>query len=252
MASEQTRGNVIVTGAAGGIGQALVKCFAEAGYGVIGSDKVDVPVDFPGTHYIRADLQRSVADPEYAAGIFKQVRVRLAGQPLHVLVNNAAAQILGPAESLTREDWHTTLDVNLLAPFFWTQALLPELEACHGTVLNISSIHAHLTKPQFVAYATSKAALSGLTQAMAVELGSRIRVNAIEPAAISTEMLRAGFAKNPRGLALLESYHPSGNIGTPEDLARFIVTIAASPGSFLTGTVFRFDGGIACRLHDPD
>lgn len=251
MASEQTCGNVIVTGAAGGIGQALVKCFAEAGYGVIGTDKTDAPADFPGLHYIRAELQQSVADPEYASSIFEQIRACLAGQPLRALINNAAAQILGPADTLTRDTWRTTLDVNLLAPFFWAQALLPELEATQGMVLNISSIHARLTKPNFVAYATSKAALSGLTRAMAVELGARVRVNAIEPAAISTDMLRAGFAGDSDGYARLESHHPSGTIGNPDDLARFAVAVAATPSRFLNGAVLGFDGGIAGRLHDP-
>jgi NAD(P)-dependent dehydrogenase (short-subunit alcohol dehydrogenase family) len=232
VASEQTCGNVIVTGAAGGIGQALVKCFAEAGYGVIGTDKTDAPADFPGLHYIRAELQQSVADPEYASSIFEQIRACLAGQPLRALINNAAAQILGPADTLTRDTWRTTLDVNLLAPFFWAQALLPELEATQGMVLNISSIHARLTKPNFVAYATSKAALSGLTRAMAVELGAR-------------------FAGDSDGYARLESHHPSGTIGNPDDLARFAVAVAATPSRFLNGAVLGFDGGIAGRLHDP-
>lgn len=250
MASEQT-GSVIITGAAGGIGQALVKCFSEAGYRVIGTDKVDAPEGFSGLHYVRADLQQSVADPEYASNIFECIRAHLSGRPLQALINNAAAQILGPADTLAREDWHTTLDVNLLAPFFLAQSFLPELETCHGTVLNISSIHARLTKPNFIAYATSKAALSGLTRAMAVELGSRVRVNAIEPAAIDTPMLRAGFIANPEGYDLLQKYHPSASIGTPEELAFLACLIVKFPGGFANGSIVAFDGGIGAALHDP-
>lgn len=251
MASEQVRSNVIITGAAGGIGQALVRCFAEAGYGVIATDKVEAPADLPCQHYIRADLQRTVAEPDYASEIFADIRSCLAGQPLKALVNNAAVQILGPTDTLSRDDWRTTLDVNLLAPFFWAQALLPELEAAGGMVLNISSIHAHLTKPNFVAYATSKAALSGLTRAMAVELGQRVRVNAIEPAAIDTEMLRAGFAHDPIGLQRLHAFHPTRCIGSPADLARLALSLIHLPGIFFTGAVVGFDGAIRAALHDP-
>lgn len=251
MASEQTRGSVIVTGVAGGIGQALVKCFAEAGYSVIGTDKTDVPTNFAGLHYIRANLQQSVTDPEYASGVFERIRAYLSGQPLRALINNAAVQILGPMDNLTRENWSTTLDVNLLAPFFWAQVFLPELEACYGTVLNISSIHARLTKSNFIAYATSKAALSGLTRAMAVELGHRIRINAIEPAAIDTEMLRAGFALDPGGLEKLANHHPARAIGTPSGVAQLARRMVEMQDVFANGMVAQYDGGISFRLHDP-
>ena len=93
------------------------------------------------------------------------------------LMNNAAVQILGGFDSLTRSDWQQTLRVNLLAPCIWKQALMPGLEAAKGSVVNISSIHARLTKKNFVAYATSRAALSDMTRAMAADLGGRVRVN---------------------------------------------------------------------------
>jgi len=242
---------VIVTGAAGGIGQALVRAFADAGYAVIGTDVAPLPAGSTGEHPIACDLARTVADPGYAEQIFAAVRTALAGRPLAALVNNAAVQVLGPVESLDRDAWRRTLDVNLLAPFFWAQSLLPELSAARGCVLNISSIHARLTKPGFVAYATSKAALSGMTRAMAVELGSRVRVNAIEPAAISTDMLRAGFAGNQGGYESLMRFHPTGTIGSPDDLAVLARTVVEHPGGFANGSIIAFDGGIGAMLHDP-
>src|SRR3546814_11034334 len=87
-------------------------------------------------------------------------------------------------------------------------------------VLNISSIHARLTKPNFIAYATSKAALSGMTRAMAVELGARVRVNAIEPVAIDTPMLRAGFEGNDAGYEQLRIFHPVKAIGSRSEERR--------------------------------
>lgn len=244
---------VIITGAAGGIGQALVRCFAEAGCTVIATDQAEQPVDMPCRHYVRADLQRTVADESYASDIFKQIRTRLDGMPLKALINNAAVQILGPVEALDRNAWRTTLDVNLLAPLFWIQGFLPELETTRGSVVNISSIHAHLTKVGFVAYATSKAALSGMTRAMAVELGGRIQVNAIEPAAIDTPMLHAGFGDDSIGLERLRAYHPAGCLGSTQALAALALAIVGTgaDSAFLNGAIIPFNGGIGARLHDP-
>ena len=242
---------VMFTGAAAVIGRALVRAFSDAGYRVLATDRVELATDLACSAYVACDLQRTVADPAYAGQTFARIRELLRGDPLATLVNNAAVQVLGPVESLSREDWRSTLDVNLVAPFLWAQALLPELEAARGAVLNISSIHARLTKPGFVAYATSKAALSGMTRAMAVELGSRVRVNAIEPAAIDTPMLRAGFESQPDGFARLSECHPTGNIGSADDVAKLALVLAEGRIPFINGSCVALDGGIGNTLHDP-
>lgn len=203
----------LVTGAAGGIGRALVRRFAAQGYRVLALDCSDKPDDLDCWHYQQVDLEQLVVDSAYTAKCLSDITQLIGNDGLAVLINNAAVQVLGGLSSLTVGDWHKTLDVNLLAPFVLTQALLPQLEAAAGCVINISSIHARLTKPNFVAYATSKAALSAMTRAMAVDLGGRVRVNAIEPAAIATEMLRAGFVGQPEQFANLVGCHPQGRIG---------------------------------------
>jgi NAD(P)-dependent dehydrogenase (short-subunit alcohol dehydrogenase family) len=119
-------------------------------------------------------------------------------------------------------------------------------------VINIASIHALLTKPRFSAYATSKSALIGLTRALAVELGGRVRVNAISPAAIATPMLESGFSEDPEGLNRLAAYHPSACIGVPDDVARAALCLAEVKGAFLNGAIVGVDGGIGARLHDPE
>ena len=168
-----------------------------------------------------------------------------------MLVNNAAVQVLGGVDSLNVADWHRTLDVNLLAPFVLTHGMLPEREAAKGSVIIISSIHARLTKANFVAYATSKAALSGMTRAMAVDLGARVRINAIEPAAIATDMLKAGFEAKPEQLAQLENCHPQGRMGTPQEVAALAVSMSRGDLRFLHGACVGLDGGISGRLFDP-
>lgn len=243
--------NVLITGAAGGIGQALVARFAAAGYAVIATDIVDRPPDLECKHYFKIDLEQTVEDENYANTQFEAIVACMNGEGLKALINNAAIQILGGVDSLTRQEWRKTLDINLLAPFVWTQALLPLLEKASGCVVNISSIHARLTKRNFVAYATSKAALSGMTRAMAVDLGPRVRVNSIEPAAIETEMLKVGFAEKPDMYDKLENCHPLQRIGQPEEVARLAIAIAGGGIDFMHGACIVLDGGISDRLFDP-
>jgi len=243
--------SAVITGADGGIGRALVHGFAKAGYAVIATDCVPRPDGLACAHYVQADLAEILTDATRTQAFFGQIRDLLDERALHVLINNAALQVLGGADSLTLEDWRRTLDVNLLAPFVLTQGLLPELEAAQGCVVNISSVHARLTKKNFVAYATSKAALSGMTRALAVDLGSRVRVNAIEPAAIATEMLAAGFAGKREMFSRLEGCHPQERIGATTEVAALALAIAAGDLRFLHGACVPLDGGISGRLHDP-
>ncbi len=240
----------LVTGAAGGMGQAIVAEFANNGYKVIATDCVPEPANLGAQHYVQADLAKTVEDEGYAQSIFSQINTWLGPHALNALINNAAIQILGGVDSLSRNDWQQTLNVNLVAPFIWTQALLPKLEQEHGSVVNISSIHARLTKKNFVAYATSKAALSGMTRALAVDVGPRIRVNAIEPAAIDTEMLRSGFGGDDGLIQRLKFFHPANSIGKVSDVAKMSFWITQSGIDFLSGTSMCIDGGISARLFD--
>lgn len=241
----------LVTGAAGGIGQAIVREFHGTGYAVIATDIAPQPDGLPCALYLEADLARTVSDPAYAAEVFDRIEAFVGANGLAALINNAALQILGGADSLTRAEWRATLDVNLLAPFIWTQSLLPALERARGSVVNVSSIHARLTKRNFVAYATSKAALSGMTRAMAVDLEGRVRVNAIEPAAIETPMLAAGFAHRPEAYVALAECHPSGRVGRTQEVAALALALVDARMSFTNGACVAIDGGIGGVLHDP-
>lgn len=241
----------IITGAAGGIGQALCREFAEAGYHVIASDLDKECPSGETTTWVSIDLDRLCRENDYLQQMGSALRQAAGDSRIAVLINNAAVQIVKPAELLTAEDWTRTLNVNLLAPFLLTQALLSDLYAAKGSVVNISSIHATQTKPEFTAYATSKAALNGLTRSLGVELGTRVRVNAICPAAITTPMLIAGFAGHEAGLDDLARMHPAGRIGKPEEVAALALFLASDAAQFITGAEIALDGGISARLHDP-
>lgn len=240
----------LITGAAGDIGKALVDAFSKRGFRVVALDIQPSPSDVAAHSYIRADLARFVSSATYADRVVERIRKAIFGTQLGVLVNNAAIQIVKPVSDISRADWSQTLAVNVSAPFFLTQALLPELTEAAATVVNVSSIHARLTKPDFVAYATSKAALTAMTRAMAVELGQSVRVNAVEPAAIDTAMLRAGLGDST-SVRRLKNYHPTRNIGKPIDVAEAVIRLVDAPDGFMNGSVMQLDGGISGRLHDP-
>jgi NAD(P)-dependent dehydrogenase (short-subunit alcohol dehydrogenase family) len=251
--SSKPRRQVLITGCLGGIGQALVNAFHEAGYRVLGLDRSDCPTreQVHPDSYHSCDLSRLVTEPTYRETVINGLREKLEGT-LDALVNNAAYQVVKPLAQLTAAEWLDSQNVNVSAPFFLTQALLPELSANRGSVVNIASIHAQLTKPEFVAYATSKAALIGLTKALAIDLGkSGVVVNAIAPAAISTPMLVDGFAGREDDFQSLASMHPMGRIGEPAEVARVAVLLADRQIGFASGSVISLDGGISSRLHDP-
>lgn len=241
---------VIITGSSGGIGQGLCRIFANAGYYVVGVDIVPKENDWSDS-FVQCDLSRLVAEDKAASALFTELKEALAERSLTTLINNAAIQIVKPTLDLTLADWEQSLNVNVLAAFVLSQGVIPELKEEGGNIINIGSIHARLTKPKFVAYATSKAALEGMTRAMAVDLGPDVRVNAISPAAIETEMLKDGFRANKKGLSDLAAHHPSGSIGKPEEIAELALFLASERAQFMTGEIVNIDGAISARLHDP-
>lgn len=244
---------VIITGACGGIGGALTKEFKKSGYFVVATDAQSHPADgMVCDYYVSADLEKTATDADFSSSVFDEIRNNCPKGSIQALVNNAAIQVLGGVNSLTGEDWQKTFNINLIAPFIWSQAFLDDLEVNRGSIINISSIHARLTKRNFVAYATSKAALSGLTRAMAVDLGASVRVNAIEPAAIATEMLKAGFDNSLDSFRQLQECHPSMKIGEPMEIANLAIFLASDKAKFIHGSCVDVGGGISSRLYDPE
>lgn len=253
MSKSQRAKWALITGANGGIGQGLVHGFINAGYHILATDihvsSIAPPHD--NVVYVPADLEQYVRDESFAQTLNQTVMNILPNNKLNVLVNNAAIQLLGSVEDLDRACWQKNLDINLSAPFHLSQGMLPLLENCSGSIINISSIHASLTKKGFIAYATSKAALSGMTRAMATDLQDRVRVNAIEPAAIETKMLHDGFTQAPEKLNLLKKHHPVQSIGHPDDITQAALFLADPENSFLQGAILNVSGGIHNCLHDP-
>lgn len=249
---EKNRNVVVITGSSGDIGSAIAAAFSGKKYFVLGIDKEQNP----GTKtdiFIRQDLQLLAESEEARTKFRKKLDSAIDGKALLAIINNAAVQITGAISETNAEDFTKTLLINTVAPFILVQFCLDRLKESRGHVINIGSVHAQVSKPGFAAYATSKAALTGLTRSLAIELGkSGVKVNCIQPGAIDTGMLMAGFENNPAGPEELQKYIPVGHIGRPEDIAALALFLVEQKNCYLSGATIPVDGGISSRLHDPD
>ncbi len=240
---------VLITGCCGGIGAALVEKFQENGVVTIGIDRADKCV--APSHYIGIEFSGLIAEADSQKNLNQHLLDLFAEYNLRGLINNAAVQILGEFDDLTLNDFRLTMDVNVSAPFLLSKMCYGSLKKNKGSIINIGSIHSRLTKPEFIAYATSKAAIEGMTKAMAVDFGKDVKVNCISPAAVETEMLLDGFSGNPDGLERLKEYHPSGAIGKPVEIAELAYFLCSGDVPFINGSTIEIGGGIQARLHDP-
>lgn len=244
---------VLITGAAGGIGRAAVKLFADSGWRVIGVDRSSFGENFPTNgRFIQADI----ANPADLETIFVQTR-EFSGY-LNGLVNNAAVQVSKPLLDTTVEEWDGVMASNLRSSFLSVKLAHPLFKAANGgAVVNVSSVHAVATSTNIAAYAASKGGLLALTRAMAIEFArDNIRVNAVLPGAVDTPMLRAGLNRGHVGDGTLQERLDNlafrtvnGRIGKPAEIAHAIYFLADdNQSSFMTGQALIVDGGATARL----
>ncbi len=243
-------GTAVVTGVSGGIGEAVARRFLDDDWEVIGISRRDVQL--PGNFvHIPADI----SSPSEILRIGEEIRSTLTS--LNVLVNNAAYQVCAPISETSYEDYTRVMNTNLMAPFFLSKELLSLLSNARGAVVNISSVHAHATSGNIAAYAASKGGLMALTRAMAIEFAEDgVRVNAVLPGAVDTQMLENGLSRDHVSGASLEERkrslaekHLLGRIGKPEEIAEAVFFLAENrTSSFITGQGLVVDGGALTRL----
>jgi glucose 1-dehydrogenase len=243
---------VCITGVAGGIGMATAEVFALAGWYVVGVDCIK-PSTIPACirRYIRADI----GDMAEVIRVFDEITRQ--EHRLDVLINNAAIQFVKRLVDTELDEWDRTMAVNVRSAYLFIKFAFPLLKKQGGSVINVSSVHAIATSENMAAYAASKGALTALTRAAAIELApDRIRVNAILPGAIDTEMLRSGLMRDhvegnsiDNRLEFLSKKHVLGRVGQPEEIAELILFLAEGKGSaFMTGQAVVIDGGATARL----
>jgi NAD(P)-dependent dehydrogenase (short-subunit alcohol dehydrogenase family) len=239
--------NVIVTGAASGIGLATAKRFGSEGARVVIAD-LSAEKSAAAEKEVRAagapdcfSVICNVAKKEEVENCVDETLRRFGA--LHVIVNNAGLMVFKSIEDLSAEDFLRVLNVDLLGAFFFTQQAFLKMKN-GGAIVNVSSIHAVETTPLVSAYAAAKAAVLSLTRSSAIEGNSKkIRVNAVLPGAVDTPMLW----NNPNVKSGLEKIDRAA-VGKPENLAAVIANLASDDAAFVQGASIIVDGGRLGKL----
>jgi 3-oxoacyl-[acyl-carrier protein] reductase len=230
----------IVTGGVRNIGRAISLALAAAGAKVaVCSRKQDADVDSLRPHvayYESADVSREDDVARFVGNVAK----RLGG--VDILVNNASIRRLSPIEKMSLAEWREVMAANLDAAFLCARACVPLMKANRGRIVNIGGLSAHRGAGNRAHVVSSKAALIGLTKALAIELADRgITVNCVVPGAIET--VRGADAgavpPHPQGF---ES--PLGRKGTPEEVAAAVSYLAGDGAAYVTGQTLHVNGGL--------
>lgn len=242
---KDTQKTIMLTGASRGIGHATVKRFSEAGWRVITCSRHAVPGGCPWDAGRQDHLEINLESPEEITRAAEKLLAKLDGAPLHALVNNAGMSPKGGnAERLNSlntslDVWQEVFQVNVFAPVMLAKALIDPLQRGPGTVVNITSIAgSRVHEFAGTAYAASKAALSALTREMASDFGKLgVRVNAIAPGEILTEILSPGTEE------IMLPAIPLGRLGTSEEVAETIFFLCDKSAAYINGAELHVNGG---------
>ena len=244
--------NLFITGATSGIGNATALRFAQAGANVAAVGRDQTALEDLGQALrlldvrcvmITADLAH---DDSVAVALARGIDA-LGG--IDILVNAAGHISNGTIETTTTEAWDAMLDINLRSVFLLMQRALPSLIERRGNIVNVSSVTGLRAFPGVLAYCVSKAGLDQLTRCAALELARQgVRVNAVNPGVVITEIHKRGGMNNDQYAAFLEhsrETHPLGRVGKPEEIAELIAFLASDRASWITGATYSIDGGRA-------
>ena len=243
---------VIVTGATSGIGRATALLFAEAGASVAlvgrnGRELNRLAKEIEEQKGEALSIRADVTDERAAQSIVRKTVKEFSA--LDVLVNAAGHIANGTIETTTLADWDAMMNVNLRAVFNLTQEATAHLSARRGSIVNVSSVTGLRAFPGVLAYCVSKAGLDQLTRCAALELAAKgVRVNAVNPGVVVTEIHKRGGMSEQAYAAFLEhsrSTHPLGRVGEAREVAELILYLASERASWITGATYSIDGGRA-------
>jgi NAD(P)-dependent dehydrogenase (short-subunit alcohol dehydrogenase family) len=244
---------VLVTGAARGIGKAVAVKAAEEGAAVALLDILpdELAITAAELKQTGATIASAVGDITDEDAVRRTVADLTAelGKPITVLVNNAGKNAYADATQMTVAEWDSVFDVDLKGAWLMARAVLPAMiEAKHGAIVNIASIHSSLTTAGMFPYAAAKSGLVGMTRSLALDVAPhQVRVNAVSPGYIATDLLEEFFDTIPNARETALSVHPLGRIGTPENVAEVVCFLASPAAAFVTGANWAVDGGLGVR-----
>ena len=228
----------LVTGAGSGIGRATAVRFASEGGLVVVIDRDDIGGNATVDMILKANGKAIFSKCD--VGIEDQIKATVdlaltTWQRIDVLVNNAAMMTFKKITDLSSDEWDMVMRVNLRSVFLFCKYCIPHMS--NGSIVNISSVHAHETTANVVPYASSKGAMEAFIRGVSLEYPKQIRINCVAPGAVDTPMLW----NNPNVKSGAEVV--SGAIGKPEELAAAICFVASDEASFINGTTLIVDGG---------
>jgi NAD(P)-dependent dehydrogenase (short-subunit alcohol dehydrogenase family) len=243
---------VLVTGAARGIGRAVALKAADEGAAVALVDVLAARLDETAEEIRKtgARVAAAVGDITDETSVRRAVGELAADLgPITVLVNNAGKNAYADATKMTVEEWDSVFDVDLKGAWLMAREVLPPMiEARHGAIVNIASIHSSLTTAGMFPYAAAKSGLVGMTRSLALDVAPHnVRVNAVSPGYIATDLLEEFFDTIPGEREKALTVHPLGRIGTPENVAEVVCFLASPAAAFVTGANWSVDGGLGIR-----
>jgi NAD(P)-dependent dehydrogenase (short-subunit alcohol dehydrogenase family) len=239
----------VVTGSTRGIGAGVARRLAAEGAAVVVTGRTreagestvaDIEAEGGEAAFVRADMR----DPDDVVALFDATIERYGR--LDVLVNNAGVETDTAVDEATVDDWAFVVETDFRS--FWLCARAAAERMDRGAIVNTSSNHAFLTMPGMFPYNAVKAGINGMTRAMALDLGPRIRVNTVNPGWVAIERTTDDMDDSYR--EHLESIHPVGRLGRPEDVAAAVAFLASEEAGFVTGASLLVDGGRSAVMQD--
>ncbi|MEM6449345.1 MAG: glucose 1-dehydrogenase [Cyanobacteria bacterium P01_D01_bin.105] len=249
--------NVLVTGASSGIGQAIAIRFAAEGANVAvnyykGEDEANKTIEMMRSASADAGMEASalkdmtvqadVSKEENVSEMFEKVITTFGG--LDILVNNAGMQIQGASHEIPLKSFDKMIDINMRGAFLCARkAIAHFLDNGGGVIVNDSSVHELIPRPQYVGYTMSKSGLQAMTRTLALEYArDNIRINSFAPGATLTPI--NPWKDDPQRKADIESHIPMGRSGTPEEMAAVAAFLASDDAAYITGQTLFIDGGL--------